>query len=405
MVLCVLKHKTEADANVDIPKLVVGLWPRFDADGGILDTLLNISLTLHNHADSPCPLTRCDLLFPFQTIAYPITPISGTLLDETNPITVSYTGLYRKTYLPKLLRWYDGVGPVYVDTAAELSLVSDKDARVERLQVRLSSPLQPGQKTAVRLLVQSSKAVLYERSSGLLITQYCLSDPYVLNRIELASLDSIEYLIIPRLRYFSNNLDGGFDVFFHIPIRFSLTEYSHFPEKQGVLNYDCLGRPTEQLVKRFVFPIGSAFGIQSSVATLPPDREINAIFEFRTHGVAQMTNFISNSTVIGGITVGSPSGGVNISVANSVSIPEHSVVERSVSEIADYLNQARLPKKDNEDVGNALARVRTASKSRDINAWSKAVQELSSTVKGLSSAGGELYELVCKLFSGSNFGS
>ncbi|MCM1565307.1 MAG: hypothetical protein NC238_05055 [Dehalobacter sp.] len=243
-----LKLKGEEHCQIQIPKAVFSYWPYFDRY--YLNALVaNICLTFQVLPNSEIPMTGAYLCFKRGHIHKGhLKNISATLLDCNNPLTTSYTGLYLPSDDCRMLLKYDGVDNVIVDDLATFSLHPSTHIPVEFIKISLSSPVYPGFCVAVRFIYICKNMFDVARDNSIHFTNTFFDER------TLTQVFGIDHLLkrqIPFWTTYDSQMNGGFDIFYYMPLELQGECFETDPISRLRLRYDYLGRTTEFPFKKY----------------------------------------------------------------------------------------------------------------------------------------------------------
>jgi len=262
---CALKLPRDIRCNADIPKLVFGYWPKFNEDFVTKNTDCNISITIRNKHDSLGNIHGVILLFQkghFSNVPH-ISSISKTLLDESNPLSTSFTGEYAKAQNSYTLAYYDGVENVYVDCFTKFQL--KRENLFDFLEVHFSKPIRPGECLAFRFTYCSETLFRQDRNGSWHFAQdyLCMGNISKFDRKYITNNVLSKHHEIPILTNYDQHSNGGFDIFYYIAEELKGDEFDSSPTAKLSLNYDYIGSRTEYTLKKHSWPAHRLLGIDS----------------------------------------------------------------------------------------------------------------------------------------------
>lgn len=262
---CALKLKGDQHCDADIPKSVFSYWPKFNKDLSSCDigSDCNISITLRNKVGSRGNVRGIILIFPKDHFNDgSICLISSTLLDETNPLSTTFTGEYKKATNACILIKYDGVDNVYVDCGVKLLL--DRRKELDWVFAIFSKPVYPGECLAFRFAFCSNTLFHFDRNGTWHFAQYFLCIDKLKNVFSEKSL--LEYEI-PMLTNYDEKHNGGFDIFYYVAEELKGDEFETSPIARLSLNYNYLGEKTHYTLKKYSWPVYRLIGIPAEKPT------------------------------------------------------------------------------------------------------------------------------------------
>jgi hypothetical protein len=254
-----VKLPEEGSCEATLDKLVVSVWPSFSDDGHYLTSVCNVSATVHVAETSRRGLDRLLFLLPASLCVLQAGPsdISHTLLDGQNPLTYSTQGRYLKEPGADRLLAYDGVPDVAVDCAATIVLEHRPGDPMGRINVRFSRSIAPGETTAVRFCFEAPH-LFAQSDDGALHFAFPIQDDSVVR--QFVSDDVLEKINVPVLTVGDDEVSGGADVFFYVPLDFEGEHFTIDPVANLLPDYDHLGRRMPEPRRKFAWTGKSLFG-------------------------------------------------------------------------------------------------------------------------------------------------
>jgi len=245
--ICALKLKQDIHTNVDVPKAVFSYWPQFK--NNILQGMIgNVSLTFRHQINSSSSINGAVICFSKDHIFEGhVKNISITLLDETNPLSTSYTGSYQKSPESGILLKYDGVDNVFVDYLAKLQFIPSKYHELDFLKIVFSRSIPPGMSVAIRFLYFTKKTFDIGRDFSIHFTHTFFDEKIVTKAIGETNLRKMQ---IPFLTNYDSFGNGGFDIFYYMPLELRGEDFETVPICRLRPNYNFRGERTEEPFKK-----------------------------------------------------------------------------------------------------------------------------------------------------------
>lgn len=318
--ICALKLKQDIHTNVDVPKAVFSYWPQFN--NNILQGMIgNVSLTFRHQINSSSSINGAVIcLSKDHILGGHVKNISITLLDETNPLSTSYTGLYQKSPESGILLKYDGVDNVFVDYLATFQVIPSKHHELDFLKIVFSRSIPPGMSIAVRFLYFTKKTFDVGRDFSIHFTQTFFDERIVTKAIGETNLRKMQMPFLTNYDSFDN---GGFDIFYYMPLELRGEYFETEPIRRLRLNYNHMGEKTEKRFKKHSWQAKKLLNISQDdpvLFGLSNQLIISGVFTFRETGGISMGD-ISNKDGI--IIVGSSINESTISAAKGIDDDEY----------------------------------------------------------------------------------
>ena len=310
--LAVLKLKKECNVVVDIPKAVFSHWPIFNQID-LLYTVVNISLTFrYRMVNSNTKFSGVFLCFPRGHIwGEYIENFSSSLFDESNPLSIRYTGKYQKSHKKLILAYYDGVDNVYIDHFAKFKKITDiRFPFLEFLLVKFSKPILPGEKITIRFIYKTKNLLYQALHHNSLHFSYRFFDSNILLKSFKENEKVLLQYNIPALTNYDCNNNGGFDIFFYMPLEAKGNSFNVEPRSNLLASYDFKGRNIQTPFRKFCWNANRILKIHNNkpceFGLFKDELNICGIFDLRTKpevnimnrdGIVVMNSKIENSNL------------------------------------------------------------------------------------------------------------
>ncbi len=346
-----LKLKKEFKAVVDIPKAVFSHWPIFNKFD-LLFTVVNISLTFrYKITDHDTKFSGVILCFPRGHIwGEYIENFSYSLLDETNPLSISYTGKYQKSKKELMLDYYDGVDNVYVDHLAKFrKIIHNRYPTLEFLLIKFSKLISPGERIAIRFLYKTKELLYQALDKSLHFSYHFFDTNYLLKSFK----DNEKFLLlhnIPALTNYDCNDNGGFDIFFYMPLEIKGDEFNCDPRVNLLTPYDFKGQRIQHPLRKFCWNAKALLKLREKkpyeFGLLRNKLNICGIFDLRTKPEVMIMNrdgiVVTNSKI--------DNSNLSVNINRGLNENNMEFLRDVINEIRDELKKTSEINKEEKDI-------------------------------------------------------